>query len=379
MKYAKLLFFAAASMLLAVSCLEDKENYQAGFVMFKPIPGYYRQIYANNTLDSLSFVSYGPWRISSDTPDEGWCHMPLTTGKAMVVTSVAVTFDQNTTGSSRSTSFTIVDTDHPSDASTRWGYIQSATRGDGSLGNAALVKTITSSDGWTASISYDELHRPVSYSETNTVGLAPRSFEVTYNDYDSLVTIRTRTGDIRGKSDYGYQADRYTGQADTVGYFFQRTSYGMELPASEVFNVEAHHLGGDYQAYAYLLGGQSLLADSTHNADSLKYKRHIRAYELATPAMPATVVEKLKLTYGPFDNRRQSVDVNQLLLGMADCHPMLLLSMFRHARNTNILSKATSADGDITVSAEYNGNGSVRKLTVSDQRKSSTVTYDFSY
>ena len=90
-------------------------------------------------------------------------------------------------------------------------------------------------------------------------------------------------------------------------------------------------------------------------------------------------VEKLKLEYSDMDNRCQSVDPNQLLLGFADCHSMQLLSMFRYTRSTSIIKRALSAEGSIEVTTELNADKSIRQMIVKDARKGTEVTYDFTY
>ena len=79
------------------------------------------------------------------------------------------------------------------------------------------------------------------------------------------------------------------------------------------------------------------------------------------------------------DNRYQSVDANQLILGMADCEPLQLLSMFRYTRSTSILKKAISKDGTIDVSTELNADRSVHRMVVKDACHNTETTYDFTY
>ena len=90
-------------------------------------------------------------------------------------------------------------------------------------------------------------------------------------------------------------------------------------------------------------------------------------------------MERLKLEYSQQDNRYQTVDVNQLLLGMEDCEPLQLIAMFRYCRSTSIVKRATTANGTINVSTELNADRSVRRMVVSDSRRGTEVTYNFEY
>jgi hypothetical protein len=127
------------------------------------------------------------------------------------------------------------------------------------------------------------------------------------------------------------------------------------------------------QAYGYLLGGKNLDPDSQHTADSLIY---LCRWKLE--AKPQTV-ERFKMEYGAMDNRCQTVDVNQLLLGIEECNPYQLISLFKLGRNSNIISSATSDHDEITVTTELNSNKSVSRLSVKHRDDEQPVIYDFTY
>lgn len=370
-----------ASMLLGVgmglsvtSCLNSDDPYRAGFSFIKPTT-VRTNFYANNTNDTLIVRCLGPWMISTSTPDASWCQIESMQGKGDAIYSLGVTFEPNMTGRSRLVQFTIRDTDHPDEAYSSWQYLQYATRGDGSLGNAALVKSITSSDGYRADIEYDDKARPIKYARFNLNGdgqPAEDQLTINYNERDGQLTVNMSGYEAKGSMDSGYQTENLLGSNDTIGYRLQYYGNGMPISSNYAFNFVAGSGTRGMRAYSYLLNGQSLAPDSVHNADSLKYRRQ---WKNSTEVYS----EALKLEYSKMDNRCQSVDVNHLLLGFAECHPLQLLSMFRYTRNTNIIARALSKDGSIEVTTELNPDKSVKHMVVKDARKGTEVTYDFTY
>lgn len=366
-KTSKSLLLAAAVGLLATSCLKDEDPYRAGF----SFPYINAGVYANTTADSLVFTALGPWKITPETAGASWVQLQTLSGRGNTINRIGVTYDLNTTGTSRMARFSIVDTDHPDDAHTSWHYLQTATRGDGSLGNAALVKTIKSSDGYEATIDYDSHARPVNYVLKDANGVT-KQLTINYNESEGVITVNNAGNIMRGEMDLGYQATDLIGDRDTVGYRSQYYSqYAVSPNMTYAFNFVSYRQDS-YQLYGILLGGQSLAADSLHCADSLRYINRLRSgTDLCN--------EALKLNYGSMDNRHQSVDVNQLLLGFDECHPMLLLSMFRYVRSTSILTGATSTGRNISVATELNADKSVSRMTVSDALKGTEITYTFDY
>ena len=354
------------------SCLSDDEAYNAGFVFSNPTSPY-TYLYANNTSDSLIMQCLGPWQITTSTPDASWCKIEKMSGRGNAIYSLQVDFEQNNTGNSRNAQFMIRDTDHPDKAYSSWVYIQYATRGDGSLGNAALVRSIQSSDGYVATIEYDEKARPVKYVLTNSENpLAAEQMTLSYDEYDNVLTVVRNGNELKGSMDDGYQTQRLEGANDTIGYYSQYYNNGMPVSANYAFNFVGTSNSRGKQAFSYLLNGQSLSPDSLHNTDSLKYVRQWRGEE-------DRYTEMLKMEYSKLDNRCQSVDVNQLLLGFAECHSMQLLSLFRYTRSTSIVARALSAKGNIEVATELNADKSVHRMVVSDRRNGTEVTYQFTY
>ncbi len=371
----RICLFANILAVLAVAaqltgCLESDDPYTAGFDFMKPV-NVRTNVYANTSTDSLIMLSQGPWQITADTPDARWCTIDLMTGEGFAIYALGVHFEQNTTGQQRLVQFTVTDTNHPDKAYASWQYLQYATRGDGSFGSAALVRGIRSSDKWEVSISYDAKSRPVQMNVKSPEGTSEQ-YRMAYNENSATLSLTTADGTLTGAMDNGYQTDRLVGAGDTIGYAPQYYSNGMEMPISDAFSYVASRLKRT-QAFAYLIDGKNLNPDNEHTADSLIYLSRWKH-----EAKPQTV-EHYKLQYGTTDNRYQTVDVNQLLLGMDECEPLQLISMFRLCRSTSIVTRATSATGTIDVATELNADRSVRRIVVSDSRKGTEVTYDFEY
>lgn len=361
---------ALAAAVLTTGCLGDEDPYNAGFQFVKP--AYVRtQVYANTSTDSVVMLSMGAWQINADTPDAEWCTIDARQGSPNIIYSLGVHFAQNTTGKSRLAQFTVRDVNHPDDAHASWQYLQSATRGDGSWGTAALVKSVTSSDGWRVSIGYDEYSRPTQMSVSNPDG-STEQYRMDYNYSAARLTVTIGSNTLTGAMDNGFQAEQLIGTADTVGYVGQYDSYGMQIPFSHAFNYVAKRTART-QAYAYLVGGKSLEPDSLHTADSLIYY-----CQWKTVSRPS-VVERYKLEYGTMDNRCQTVDANQLVLGMDKCDPLQLVAMFRYCRSTSIVTRAKAADATIDVKTELNADRSVSRMVVSDSRRDTDITYEFEY
>ena len=359
----------AVSVALLTSCLNSEDPYRAGFVFTKPSQAV-SSIFANNTVDSVVVYSYGKWYVVSSGGQTSWCTLGKTQGNAETINSIPVRFSQNTTGTPRSETFQFIDVNHPDDAHAAILFWQYATRGDGTLGSAADVKSISGSDGSHFAFTYDQLHRPTSLVVTQGEKTL-FNLNLDFNDADSTLTVNDHSRTMKGRYGNDYQPLLLMGDNDTVGYYSQYYEGYLQMAVNQAFNIEHHRYGQPTKRYALLLNGQSLLPDSLHNADSLR---------IATDRM----IENLKLTYSTVDNRRQSVDVNQLIFGTEQCDPYQLLSLFRYARNTSIISKAMKDGNGYIVEVELNSDGSVHTMTV---KKSSggtvlpdiPLTYTFEY
>lgn len=343
---------------MLTACLDD-ENTAAGFSGLTVTTPY-----ANVTAGYLSFASMGDWHMTQNSGAD-WCNVTCMEGNGNMFYGIPVTLTQNTTGMARTASFRLAD-NAEGDAYVDFNIGQYATRGDGTLGNAALVKTVTGDDGSTISVTYDELCRPLTLvMEKN--GATLRTLSINYSSTDSTIIVTADGGStLRGTYDNAYQPGTLTSGTDTVGYKSQ-----YSLGSTMAFNVEEHRKNGEYTAQALLLlDNQKLDPDSEHKADSLKYQHR---YTDGT-----TYTEKMALSYSTKGNRNQSLDVNQLLLGIEECNPYVLLSLYKYARNSWIISEAKASDGRFVVEASVNANGSVETMGVTD-KNGKKITYTFGY
>lgn len=375
------LAFSAALLTLLTSCLNDKEPYQAGFYFAKPQYAN-NAFFANNRIDSITMLSYGNWDVTREASGS-WLNIGLTSGRGNTIYNFPVTFEQNTTGHGRGTYITFKDTDHPGEASASIVYWQYATRGNGTLGSAPDVKAITGSDGSRFELTYDAQHRPLSLRITKNDGAESdavlQNLTLTYNDWDSLLTVQDKSKTLTSRYANDYLPECLIGSGDTIGYSSQHYDNGMPVSANYAFRLEHRTVLGLNSYYAFLLGGQSLNPDSLHCADSLR---------IASLTGIGTHIDKYKLTYSTADNRCQSVDVNQLVFGAEQCDPYQLLSLFRYARNSSIVSSVEQFGERYEVAVNLNADKSVAKMTVIRIRKmvgadvpedAYSVTYTFEY
>lgn len=356
MKTLKAILAAVAIAPMLTACLDD-ETTGSGFAGLSATVSY-----ANSTNGYISFASMGNWELRQ-TSGSSWCSPVLTSGQGNMMYGIPVTLTQNTTGSARSANFTLADIDD-ADVYVNFVLRQYATRGDGTLGNAALVKTVTGDDGSDIAVTYDELCRPQTLNMSKN-GTTLRSLTIYYSSEDTTMTVNDGGSMRHGVYGVDYQPTSLTSETDTIGYV-EQYSFGNSF----AFNIEERSRGGVYNAQSLLLVNQSLSPDSEHKADSLKYQHR---YSDGT-----TYTEKLGLSYSKMGNRSQSLDVNQLLLGIEECNPYALLSFYKYARNSWIISQAKSADGTYAVEATTNSDGSVATMTVTDKR-GGKVTYQFGY
>ena len=365
METKKTLFGIMAAATMLTSCLNDDDTYRAGFGIESPASNisYY---YANNVSDSLIFFGYGDWELSDLSGyDNSWITVPVRSGKGSVLYSQLVSFEQNTTDNGRTAAIQIRDTNHPGEAHVSLAFIQYATRGDGSLGSAADVKSITGSDGSNITLEYDVLHRPtlvkIQKSEQTLNNL-----QITYGRKQMTVKDTKKGVTYSVDCDNDYQPQMLINSGDTVGYFSRYYSSMAAAPANYIFNFEHRGiLSSSCVTYRFTYGKYSLNPDSLHNCDSLFYYDNQK------------LTRKLALTYGEQDNRHQSVDVNQLLLGVEACDPYLLASLFRYARNTSVIAEAKNGNEQIQVSATLNADKSIHQLMV--KRDDETITYTLNY
>ena len=364
MKTLKTLLIGMAVAPMFSACLNDDVS-NAGFSQVSVT-----MQYANDTLGGISFASYGPWAMTQNS-GAGWCKMHTMSGTGNAIYYIPVHFEQNRTGAERSAAFKINDT-RTDDAYINFSLYQYATRGDGSVGNASLVSSIvgeTKDAGGriignsSIDITYDRVCRPLSLVIKDGEATL-HNMKFTYGD--SIMYVNTGSSTLSSKFGTGYQPGRLVSETDTVGYYEQ-----LNIGSSQyAFNVEHHKSGGETTAQAILLVSQNLSPDSEHTADSVKY---LHIYTDGT-----RYVEKMKMSYSDKSNRSQSVDANQLLLGVKECNPYMLLSLYRYARSSKMISKAATDNGSFIVETTHNQDNSVKTMVVTDKAGNKT-TYTFSY
>ena len=370
MKAIKTLLLAFSGVIVMGSCMSDEGSYQAGFPVLQTK---YAYRYANSFGDSLYVASYGNWKIESTQAGNEWCQLERMSGVGYANYGFPMNISENTTGNARSAAFKIYDTDHPNDAYSNFNITQLATRGDGSLGNAALVHSVTGSDNSRIEAAYDKYSRPISLRIAKG-DVTLHNLKFVYDDAAHTMFVsdsgQKGTGpELTATYSNDFQPYvRLVSAVDTIK-FVEQSEFNM-IGNRYAFNIEHRKASGSYDAYAYLVKDISLLRpDNLHNADSLKYISGTRS----------GITEKLsmELTYSDYDNRCQSLDVNQLLLGIDRCNPYMLLSLFRTARNTSIFNEVKAGNEIIKFETELNADKSVRKLTVVQGQQK--VTYDFEY
>ncbi len=411
-------FFVAAIAcgLLFPACdgLEPNDNYiisiEKPYVAGAP----FKYLYANQIADSLVFTSTTPWAIRLMQGDDSWVNiLGSLSGGGSARYRYGVSFDKNLTGESRQVYFRISSTDHPDKAYSTFGYSQYATRIDGSLGKAPLVKSITGSDGSSVNLVYDEQDRPVSVKLS--AGTTKRTLIISYGKYDNTITVKEQDCQfVHGDSTFvindmtlgGLYADFFL-SAPTGNIFMPYLLYSMEtteagqlqayrgetLGSSRTVSRQTNYTtfsltgmyaepfdngyiidnvcGGFYTRRGFYLNQKGSIAnDGKRLADSIAVVRHFTD--------GTDLSDVYTLTYSNVDNRAISVDVNQLIEGVATCDPYLLVSLLKFARQTSVIAKAEGKHNTFTTQSETDGNGVMRKFTVTDSNNVS-VTYTFSY
>ena len=103
-----------AAVALVASCEKQEPSSFYSIQVILPYTGNYPigYSYANESSDSLKFVSYSPWKIVQTEGDEGFVTINgKTSGKGNVLVSYGVNFSENTTGKGRFATYQIVDSE----------------------------------------------------------------------------------------------------------------------------------------------------------------------------------------------------------------------------------------------------------------------------
>lgn len=413
MKIIKTIFAAMAAVALVASCEKQEPSSFYSIQVALPHTGNYPigYKYANEYSDSLKFLSYSPWKIEQTEGDEGFVTINgQTSGKGNMIVSYGVTLSENTTGKSRFATYQIVDSEDASRAKASLRYVQFATRQDGALGNAAEVKNISGSDGSNIDITYDNRHRPLSISMS--AGDMKREITFAYDDYENTVTA------TQSKYEFSYADTLFTYNNvklngsyedcflpnvnsyiyqprllmtlnssetalvntfnDTRNYIKQTMAYqafsnnGIEYSFANGFMVK-NSIGNKFaQAIGVYYNSKSNLdVDNIYKADSIGVERVYSDNKHKS--------EMYKLSFSNISNRMTTVDANQLMEGVANCDPYLLLSFYKLARQSYVFAKAEGRKGArYTFDTKANADGSIKTLAVTDIN-GNKITYTFSY
>lgn len=413
MKIIKTIFAAMAAVALVASCEKQEPSSFYSIQVALPHTGNYPigYKYANEYSDSLKFLSYSPWKIEQTEGEEGFVTINgQTSGKGNMIVSYGVTLSENTTGKSRFATYQIVDSEDASRAKAAFRYIQFATRQDGALGNAAEVKNISGSDGSNIDITYDNRHRPLSISMS--AGDMKREITFAYDDNDNTVTA------TQSKYEFSYADTLFTYNnvklngsykdcfLPNVNSYIYQPRLLMTLNSSETALVNTFNDTRSntkqtmaYQAFSnngieysfangfmvknsignkfaqaigvYYNSKSNLDVDSIYKADSIGVERVYSDNKHKS--------EMYKLSFSNISNRMTTVDANQLMEGVANCDPYLLLSFYKLARQSYVFAKAEGRKGArYTFDTKANADGSIKTLAVTDANGNKT-TYTFSY
>ena len=413
MKIIKTIFAAMAAVALVASCEKQEPSSFYSIQVALPHTGNYPigYRYANESSDSLKFLSYSPWKIEQTEGDEGFVTINgQTSGKGNMIVSYGVTLSENTTGKSRFATYQIVDSEDASRAKATLRYVQFATRQDGAMGNAAEVKNISGSDGSNIDITYDNRHRPLSISMS--AGDMKREISFAYDDNDNTVTA------TQSKYEFSYADTLFTynnvklngsyldrflpnvnsyiyqprmlmtldsNEASLVNTFNDTRSNTKQAMAYQAFSNNGYEysfangfmvkntIGNKFaQAIGVYYNGKSKLdVDSIYKADSIGVESIYSDHKHKS--------EMYKLSFSNISNRMTTVDANQLMEGVANCDPYLLLSFYKLARQSYVFAKAEGRKGArYTFDTKANADGSIKTLAVTDINGNKT-TYTFSY
>lgn len=419
MNKKKTLAALLTATLLLVGCdpIEPSGNYYV--LINKPMTGNSNISirYANETADSLVFFCTDTWALASYQSTAPWLKINgATSGFGAQIVKYGVTMEPNTTGQMREAYYRISLTGTTEDAYAMFAYQQLGTRIDGTLGGAPLVKQIEGSDGSTININWDDHSRPthitmkagkrdldmaIAYEPENSDGVIKATFTTNKNIFafnDTIYTINdlkmtgnfedtqfngtkssilmprmfcsfesTAKVSMHERASSGYETYANVDHKATYASFSDGL-YGISFENALMVN---NLLGNFVTSYGIYYGGKyQLYADEKHTADSIAVVR-------AFPGQKSNY-ETYKLEYSSIDGRATSVDVNQLIEGVEKCDPFMLLSFFKLARQTSVISKATGRYNTYTVDTKTRSDGAVEKLTVTD-KNGNAITYSFSY
>lgn len=356
MKTLKIIASFAAALSLT-SCLDSPSN-----DYHQITPPMSEIAYANTRTGRLEFMSVQEWQITP-LASSNWLTIDKMSGPAGYYNVLHLTFEPNGTGQWRYTTFLLQDKT-AADISCNFAIYQYATRGDGSMGCAGLVKKITGTDGSEINISYGIYFTPTEITMSKN-GEQLRHLTFTHGN-DSLYTIQDGSITLKSKYNNGFQpTEDFISTTDTVGIVSGGNGSALFRPI--YLNSSKKKSVGMSIDFV----NQETGVDAQRAADSVRYV-YINAdgekewYRFKTDCS------------NNIDNRYQTVDVNQLFMGIEKCDPYCLLGIFRYTRCSYIYKSMTYQDKSYTLEPTLNSDKSVKELKVTNP-DGQVITYTFEY
>lgn len=348
---------AATTMTVAMtSCLGDGDN------SYAYISAVSSDCYANSDNAFVFFQSSSAWELQKGS-DAEWFTFAKSSGAGPVADIAFMNTYLNTTDKYRTATINLTNTEGKSSSAQ---FYQWGTRGDGSLGSAKDVKKITGSDGSEIILYYDGLHRIKSLT-TNTADKVKNEYIFTYpmaSDSARIMTVyingeKTASGQVN----FGWQP---TGDLATED---KSEIVTWSSVGSTQVTVKRNESADDRNTQTVSLTGYE-------NPDSeLSHTQLVYGYMVDGKTKEMT----LKINHdAKKSNRKQSVDVNQLIFGVDNINPYLLVGFYRYARCSYIYETAEDTNTKFTVTTELNSDESVKTLTVA-REDGSSITYTFEY
>lgn len=357
-KGAKMALAATAMTAALTSCLGD------GDTSYAYISAVSSDCYANSNNAFAFFQSSSAWELKKGS-DAEWFTFEKISGAGPVADIAFMNTYLNTTDKYRTATINLTNTEGKTSSAQ---FYQWGTRGDGSLGSAKDVKKITGSDGSEITLYYDGLHRIVSLT-TKTAANVQNDFFFTYpmaSDSARIMKI-AMNGEktVSGQVNFGWQP---TGDLATED---KSEIVTWNSVSSTQVTVKRNESADDRNTQTVSLTGYK-------NPDSeLSHTQLVYGYMVdgKTKEMTLNINHDAKKS-----NRKQSVDVNQLIFGVDNINPYMLVGFYRYARCSYIYETAedTTKNVKFTVTAKLNSDESVQTLEVS-REDGSSVTYTFEY
>ena len=355
---AKMVLAATTMTVAMTSCLND------GDTSYAYISGVSTDCYANSNNAFVLYQSSSAWELKKGS-DASWFLFAKNSGAGPVADITFLNTELNTTNKYRTATINLTNTEGKSSSAQvyQWG-----TRGDGSLGSARDVRKITGSDGSEISLYYDHLHRVASLSVKDANNIK-NDYSFTYlmaSDSARIMSVHIN-GEKTAKAqvNFGWQP---TGDLATDD---KSEVVTWSAVGSSQVTVKRNESGANRNVQTVSLSG-------FENPDSeLSHTKLIYSYTKAGkyPEMRLEINHDAKKS-----NRKQSVDVNQLIFGVDNINPYLLVGFSRYARCSYIYETAEDTTNKIkfTVTTTLNSDESVNTLSVG-REDGSSVTYTFEY